>query len=231
MRKTTAVISTLATLSAFACATPALAGDMYVYGSVGRSDIGLGTGNLDNYLNTGLTNAGVTGLASSSSSDKTDTGYKLGLGYRFTPNIAVEGAYVDLGKAHYSYNATGNFGAPPVAGTASVQGDVKVSGINLSLVGNLPLNANFNLFGKLGVLVGSAKASITGSASAGVTTASIGNGGTKNQSALSYGIGVSYNINKQISLRAEYEAFDLKGIAMTGDPKAKLFSVGVGYAF
>lgn len=221
-----AIASTIATL---ACATPAFAGDFYVYGSAGQSDIGLGKSNLDGFLNNGLTNKGVTNLAPSSSVSNTDTGYKLGVGYQFNPYVAVEGAYVDLGKATYSYNATGTLGG--ANGTANATGDVKVSGVNFSVVGILPVNSDFNLFGKVGMLVGEAKANINGSASAGATSVTYNAGGTKSQSALSYGIGVSYNVTKQISLRAEYEEFDLKGIAATGDPKANLFSVGVGYKF
>lgn len=228
MRNTVAaVLSTIATLT---FATPALAGDFYAFGSAGQSDIGLGKNNLDGFLDKGLTNKGVTNLSPSSSMESADTGYKLGAGYQFTPNIAVEGAYVDLGKATYSYNATGTLGGNN--GTAHASGDVKVSGINFSLVGTLPIASDISLFGKVGMFVGEAKATLNGSASAGAASVTVNNaGGTKSQSATSYGIGASYNITQQISLRAEYEEFDLKGISATGDPKASLLSVGVGYKF
>lgn len=224
MRKT--VVAVASAIATFAVASPALAGDFYVYGSVGQSDIGLEKGNLDGFLSKGLTNAGATNLSSSSSVDNTDTGYKLGVGYQFTPYVAVEGGYVDLGKTKYSYNATA------AQGTATASGEVKISGVNLSVVGILPVGADFNLFGKVGVLVGQAKASYGGTVNApGIGAWGAGTSGTKNQSAATYGIGASYNLTKEISLRAEYEWFDIKGIPATGDPDAKLFSLGVAYKF
>lgn len=83
MRKT--VVAVASTIVIFAASSPASAGDFYVYGSAGQSDIGLEKGNLDRFLSKGLTNAGATGLSSSSSVDNTDTGYKLGVGYQVTP--------------------------------------------------------------------------------------------------------------------------------------------------
>ncbi len=224
MSKTAVTIASI--IAMLACAAPALAGDFYIYGSVGQSDLGLEKGNLDGFLNKGLTNAGATSLSSSSSVDNTDTGYKLGVGYQVTPNVAVEGGYVDLGKTKYSYNATAT------QGTATATGEVKISGVNLSVVGILPVGSDFNLFGKVGVLVGQAKASYGGSVNApGLGAWGASTGGTKNQSATTYGIGASYNLTKEVSLRAEYEWFDIKGIPATGDPDAKLFSLGVAYKF
>jgi uncharacterized protein (DUF934 family) len=41
-----------------------------------------------------------------SSVDKSDIGFSLALGYKFTPNFAVEAAYLQLGKARYEADVT-----------------------------------------------------------------------------------------------------------------------------
>lgn len=49
--------------------------------------------------------------------DDTDTGWKVGIGYQFHPNVAVELNYVDLGKAQ----AQGSVGAQPLTGTVEAK--------------------------------------------------------------------------------------------------------------
>jgi OOP family OmpA-OmpF porin len=74
-----------AAILATVIATPALAEDFYVLGSLGRSSVDIDQSAID----ADLTDVGVTNL--SSSLDKHDTGYKLQLGYRFNRYFAVEG--------------------------------------------------------------------------------------------------------------------------------------------
>src|ERR1051325_8973006 len=69
--------------------------------------------------------------------DKSDTAFDVNLGYRLNRNFAVEGAYTDLGKFHFSSAALGD-------------GDVKPTAVSLSAVGILPLQSSFSLYGKAG---------------------------------------------------------------------------------
>jgi OOP family OmpA-OmpF porin len=111
----------------------------YVYGSAGSTS----NKGAKEQTDTAITNAGETTFTSSAKD--ADTGYKLQLGYRFTPNLAVEGGYVDLGS--YTYHASGT---APVVGTRD--GIAKHDGWTLATVGRLPITSSLAAFGKLGAV-------------------------------------------------------------------------------
>jgi OOP family OmpA-OmpF porin len=129
-------------------------------------------------------------------------------GYRFNPNLAVELALVNLGKASYS----GTFLGVPVTG-----GQVKVSGLNGSAVALHPVNPNFELFAKAGLFAWNADASDT---TGGVPFSAKDDGVN-----LSLGIGANYYFTKNVGARLEWEHFDL-------DPdKASMLSAGIVVKF
>jgi OOP family OmpA-OmpF porin len=96
----------------------------------------------------------TAGLITSGTVDGSDSGTKIFGGYRFGPRLALELAYVDLGKLSYS----GDFSGTPVTG-----GKVKVSGFNSSLVALHQATPKLGLFAKAGLYAWEAKASdVTG---------------------------------------------------------------------
>lgn len=211
MKKLSAVA--ISVLAASLCA-PAFAGDMYVLASAGRSSFS-DSGD-KNTIDSALISLGVTNL--SSSLDKSDTGYKLQVGYQFTPYVAVEGGYVDLGKEKYSATFTG--------GTASATG--KATGWNIDAVGILPINDSFSVFGKLGLIDAKVDLSATATGPGGAATASVSSTDWKG----TWGVGAGYNINKTVGLRAEYERFaKLGNNDKTGESNVDLLSVGVVVRF
>lgn len=193
-------------------ATPVFAGDVYVVGSIGHSSVDLDKGAIDN----DLTSVGATGV--SSTLDKSDTGYKIQIGYQFNQNFAVEGGYVYLGKAKYSASYNG--------GNATA--DAKASGMNIAALGIFPINESFSVFGKFGMIDAKVEvsASATGPGGAASGTASATKWKTN------FGIGGIYNINKQVSVRAEIERFSKLGDTNnTGESNVNLLSAGVMYKF
>lgn len=195
----TAILST-AMVSAFA-------GDWYGVASIGQSKA------QDSYKSS--LDAGLPAVGLASSMDDTDTGYKLQLGYKFTPNWAIEGGYVDLGKLNYNATYTGG----------SASGEVKASGWNIAGVGTYPLNDQFSLFGKLGVIDAKVKGSLND------TT---GNSGSirKTKWNTNWGLGANYNLSKQWGLRAEWERFSKLGDSGSiGESNVDLLSVGVVFKF
>jgi OOP family OmpA-OmpF porin len=74
-------------------------------------------------------------------SDNKDTSYNIYGGSYFNNNFGLELGYTDFGKA----NRAG--------------GQTEAQGINLSLVGRLPLSNSFNLLGKLGTTYGHTRVS------------------------------------------------------------------------
>jgi len=202
----------LVALFAATVAAPAFAGDVYVVGSVGQSTMDINKGELDS----ALTSAGATGV--SSSLDKTDTAYKIQLGYQFNQYFAVEGGYVDLGKGTYSASFTGG----------SAHADAKASGVNIAAVGILPLGESFSLFGKLGFIDAKVETSVSANGPGGSASGSVSSTKWKNN----WGVGATYNVNKQLGVRVEYEQFNKLGDSnTTGEADVNLLSAGVVYKF
>lgn len=202
----------LAALIAAASVTSAFAGEVYVAGSIGQSSFDINKGRIDGLL----TSAGAAAV--SSSLNKTDTAYKIQVGYQFNQNFAVEGGYIDLGKAKYSASFTGG----------GANADAKASGLNIAALGILPINQSFAVFGKLGLINAKVESTVSATGPGGSASASV----SSTDWRPNYGIGVNYNVSKQFSIRAEYEQFSKLGNASrTGEADVNLLSVGVAYKF
>ena len=155
----------------------------------------------------GLSNWGIVDTPGAST-DKKDTGVKFVLGTQISPNFAVEGGYVSLGKAKLS--ATG------------VNGSIKGSGLFIDLVGIVPISGDVSVFGKIGAFRGKASASVT---AAGFTDTDRGRYSTNGK----FGFGVSYALSPSVDVRGEWERYRLSLGGEKGD--VSLLSVGVNYKF
>ncbi|MDB6062333.1 MAG: OmpA/MotB [Verrucomicrobiaceae bacterium] len=198
---------------------------LYVLASGGQSHFDL---NLDrNDFDADIEGTGLT--VTSSKFDKSDTGYKLQLGYQFNENFALEGGYIDLGQAEYSADLA----------TTGITGNYKArfeaKGWNLDALLTLPINAGFSLFLKGGVIRAEVKGSEKVSATDGTATASDSISSTDKKVRANYGLGVAYNFYNNFSARAEIERFsNLKSNNDNGfDVQADvdLYSVGLSYQF
>jgi OmpA-OmpF porin, OOP family len=140
--------------------------------------------------------------------DGKDGAFKLFGGYQFNRNFALEAAIVDLGDMTYS----GNFAGAPVTG-----GRVQNSGLNLSAVGVLPLGQSFVVFGKVGMFLWYSEArDVTG----GFAFFSEEDGAD-----LSVGLGASLALGQKVSLRAEWERFDMS------NTDVDLVTFGIAFRF
>lgn len=148
------------------------------------------------------------GLITSGTVDGKDTGYKIYGGYMFNRNFGIEGAYVNLGKLSYS----GDFFGSPVTG-----GKVEVDGLNVAALGALPINEQFSVFGKIGLFLWNAKASDT--------TGGVPFSAKQDGTDLSFGVGLGYDFNRNLGVRAEWEMFK------TDEADASLLSVGLVWKF
>jgi OOP family OmpA-OmpF porin len=179
----------LATCGA-ALAAPVFAQDTsHTYGgvSVGQSRTDMNPAGLTAGLLPGLT-------AASTNTDNKDTAFKVFGGYQFNRNIALEGGYFYLGK--------NSFNAATVPG-GTLAGNNKVQGVNLDLVGTLPLSESFSALARIGVQQAWSKSSYSGTgAGAGVASSSKRNG-----TNVKYGLGVQYEISPAMLLRGEVERY------------------------
>lgn len=116
--------------------------------------------------------------------DSRDTAYTVRAGSYSTNNLGAEIGYTDFG----SVNRGG--------------GDTKAQGINLSLLGKLPLNASFNLLGKIGTTYGHTR--VSSRPFSGISA------GSESGFGLSYGLGAEYVFTPQWSAALQYESHKLK---------------------
>ena len=134
-------------------------------------------------------------------------GFKIFGGFEFTPNLAVEMAYVDLGELAYS----GSFSGTPVT-----NGRLETTGFNFALVGTFPVSSSFSLFAKGGIFGWLAEArDITG----GSPFVGRDEGGD-----VSFGLGAAFHLDRNLSLRAEWEYFE-------ANDSITLLSAGLAYRF
>ena len=149
--------------------------------------------------------------------DDRDTGYKLFGGYQLNRHFALEAGYFDLGK--FAFKAT----TVPL-GTFS--GDIKVRGVNLDLVGILPLSEKFSAFGRIGVSRAKADDSFSGTGLVRVLRSSAHERATNAKA----GLGLQYAFNDSLGMRAEVERYRINdGVGNRGD--IDLISLGLVYRF
>jgi OOP family OmpA-OmpF porin len=150
-----------------------------------------------------------------------DRGAKLFGGYQLSPNFSVEGGYFDLG--HFGFSTpTFSEGTP----NGTLNGDIRVRGINLDLVGALPISERFSAFGRIGVARSQANDTFSGTGAVNVLNP---RPHTRSNN-LKVGLGLEYAFTPAFSLRTEIERYRVDdAVGNKGD--IDLFSLGVVYRF
>ena len=147
--------------------------------------------------------------------DDTDTSLSLTLGYQLTPNLSLEGGYIDLGE--FAFNATSDgSGFLYPAGPVGIK--VEADGLFFDIKGQLPLNEQFSLYGKLGLLKWDADLKLSLSIGS-------GSGNVDDGSDVFFGVGGLFNINNNWALSVDYTLYELE------DLDVDVFSVGVQFGF
>jgi OOP family OmpA-OmpF porin len=125
--------------------------------------------------------------------DDSDAGVKLFGGYRFSRNLAVEGAYTNLGTA------TGN---GTISGLAA-NFDRDVSAWDISMLIGAPISQQFSFFGRLGFMRSETqfKGTLLG-ASVDVS---------EKKSSFTYGLGAQMELGKSVAVRAEWQRYTNTG--------------------
>ena len=165
-------------------------------------------------------NSSLLGSGFSSSAivdDDRSTGFKAFGGYQINKNFAVEGGYFDLGK--FGYTAT-----TVPAGT--LNGNIKLKGLNLDLVGIVPLTEKFSVFGRAGLNYAQARDSFSGAGAVLVTNPNP----RKNDTNYKLGLGLQYALSESLAVRAEAERYRVND-AVGNRGHVDLVSVGLIYRF
>jgi OOP family OmpA-OmpF porin len=221
-RNHTLSLLSLAVLASLA-ATPALAQDSpYGYAGFG---LGQSKSKLDQ---SAQSNSLLPSTAIPVSIDKNDkdTAYKIFGGYQFNHFIGIEGGYFDLGKFTYTTTTTtaAVLPATPIPGT--LHSEKKVQGVNLDLVGTLPITPSFAAIARVGVQHAKASTEFNSSGSA-----AIGSPGTgKRETNYKYGAGLQYAFSPSVILRGEAERYRIND-GVSGHGNINVFSASLVFPF
>jgi len=149
--------------------------------------------------------------------DNRSTGVKAFGGYQFNRNFAVEGGVFSLGK--FGYHAT-------TTPTGTLDGQARVRGLNLDLVGTLPITDSFAVFGRAGITYAEARDRFSG------TGAVVVNNPNPSERAANWkaGVGLQYAFTPALSVRAELERYRINdAVGNKGD--IDMASIGLVYRF
>lgn len=192
----------------------AQADESFWYGGV---NVGQSRANIDDdRIQQQLLDSGLT-TTSISDEDK-DFAYKVFGGYQFNDNFALEAGYFDLGE--FGYKAVTN-------PEGTLTGTIELKGINLDLLGFLPLNEKFSVFARVGANYAQAKDTYS---STGAVDIPADASPSKNATNYKAGVGVQYDLSRSLALRAEAERYRIND-AVGNDGDINMFSLGLVYRF
>lgn len=153
----------------------------------------------------------VTGF----SKDQRDTGYKLFVGRQLNQYFAVEAGYFDLGKFDFKSTTSGN---------GVLNGEAGFRGVNLDLLGQLPLSQRLSLLGRVGMHYTKTNTEFSGNRLLGSTNTHA----SERKLNAKLGLGLEYKFSEALALRGEVERYRLNdAVGNRGD--ADLYSVSLVY--
>ena len=198
----------LASVIGLALSTSAMATEtgFYVGGALGDSQLSSNNSQID------------LGPGYPFSKNSSAFAYELYGGYQFHPNFAVEAEWIDLGKQTIRFQ------------NIDRTNEMTLRGLNIALVGNYEVYKNVNLFAKVGASYmrnnsyehGAGFTAMEGTPDANNTDWSW---------RPSFGFGATYNFNKNLAVRAEWQYFSAKAGEHTVDMHSNVFTVGAQYKF
>jgi len=192
--------------------TEATDSNWYMGGNIGqtRADID------EERISNSLIDKGFSG-ALVKDHDSADRGYKLYGGYQLNRHFALEGGYFDLGE--FGFTST-------TAPAGTFNGDIKLRGINLDLVGFLPVTEKLSAFARAGVNYAETKDKFFGSGAAHALTPTA----SDREANLKLGAGLQYAFTEKLAMRLEAERYRVSdAVGHKGD--VDLVSVGLVYRF
>ncbi|HTN64631.1 MAG TPA: outer membrane beta-barrel protein [Burkholderiaceae bacterium] len=196
-------------------ASPLAMANEAITGWYGGANVGQSRAKIDDpRISGGLLDHGFT---SSIDDDDRDIGYKIFGGYQFNRNFALEGGYFDLGKFGYTARTV-------PAGT--LNGSSRIRGLNLDLVGTLPITDKFSAFARVGMNYADVRDSFSGTGAVRVLDPNP----SKREANYKFGVGAQYAFTEALAMRVEAERYRINdAVGNRGD--IDLVSVGLIYRF
>ncbi|HWH81760.1 MAG TPA: OmpA family protein [Burkholderiaceae bacterium] len=139
-----------------------------------------------------LLSGGLTTTAMSR--DERDTAYKIFGGWQFNRHFALEAGYFNLGKFGFTSTTT-------PAGTLT--GQIKLRGVNLDLVGTLPLGERWSAQARVGAQSANARDTFSGTGAVSVLNPNP----SKRETNYKFGAGLQYELSRSLLVRADVERY------------------------
>jgi len=153
--------------------------------------------------------------------DTSSAAFRVFGGYQLNRYIGVEAGFADLGKSSIRTN---------VVPTGTFARRIKTTGLDVSIIGTLPVTNKFAVFARAGAFMSERKTSFATSGD--VELLSGVQGGTERQTKATFAAGVTYDFTKDIALRAE--ASQMRKYAdelLSQNRNIDTHSMGVQYRF
>lgn len=142
--------------------------------------------------------------------DKTGTGFKLGGGYRFHPNLAVEANYFDFGKAR--------------ASDEELSASLKGSGMGVGVAAIADFSPSVYGVARLGLARTKARLGLAGFGST-----------SDSSSNPYYGVAIGWKMSPNLGIELGFDASKVKykdaELEINESASTRLFSVGVNFSF
>jgi hypothetical protein len=226
-RKTirTAVIVSLAVASSFAAAQE----KFYVSGSIGAAQSGGDYGG--QVRGAGQPVEGFVFVSAAREGGSEASG-RLAVGYRV--NDVVELGYANFGKHGVNYRFEKTTGLIPPDPFFRAVGQFKLDGVTLDVIGIVPINQAFSVNARLGIMATNLKYDEYQTfATQGTTFFSR----SERESALHFGVGGTYQLNKTLGITLDYSRAQNVGkrFKWTDETNGRLsygmFAAGIRYSF
>ena len=149
--------------------------------------------------------------------DNSDTAYKLFGGYQFHPNFAVEAGYFNLGS--FGFTATTS---PP----GTLNGRMWVQGLNLDLVGKLPLTDRWSATARIGAQYAHTRDRFRSTGVVGVQSPTA----SERDTSYKLGIGLQYEVSPSMFVRLDAERYRVKD-AISNRRHVDLVTVSLVFPF
>lgn len=164
-----------------------------------------------------IANREIGGGLNSITDDDRDNGYKLFAGYQLNDNFALEAGYFDLGQ----------FGSRAIKNqVGALKTRTKTKGLNIDLVGSVPITEKIAAFARAGVHYSEAKNRFQGSDNIVVTDRHRRDHDTD----IKWGGGLQYDFTQKFSMRVEAERYAINDV-IGNNGKISMYSLGALYRF
>jgi OOP family OmpA-OmpF porin len=163
----------------------------------------------------GLTATGAT--LNSYSADNRDIGFKVFGGKQLNRYIAIEAGYFDLGK--FSFDAT-------TSGNGALHGETEFRGVNIDLVGQLPVTQRLSLLARAGMQYAKGESHFSGNR----LYATNPNPAKETRRNPKVGLGLEYKLSEALALRGEVERYRVND-SQANRSDVDLASVSLVYKF